>query len=437
MANHLHPWAAGLGLLLAATCGTGMAGPAPSISLVSVPDYGTDGNLTGRVSGVASASNAVAVHIFAGGWWTKPTFATPATTIGTDGVWSCDITTGGSDAYASQIAAYLIPATYSPPLASGWAQLPEALDAAALAQVRVTRPYSRRLAFSGYDWSVKDSRELTTGPGNNYFSDSASNAWVATDGRLHMKIARRAGRWYCAELVSLRSFGYGTYRITLDSPADALDARAVLGLFTWNDDGPYVHRELDVEVSRWTNAADTNNAQFVVQPYDTPGHLLRYRVPAAAATSTHSFAWASNRVDYASQTGTYGLPPATNAITAQWAFTTNGVPLAGGENFRINLWLADTNGPADAQDEEVIISRFVFVPQPVPPPAWVHLPASSPHGFVGIASNEPQLTYDVEVSTNLVQWQAWTSLTATNTALEVRDTNTPSQRYYRLSVPPQ
>ena len=48
--------------------------------------------------------------------------------------------------------------------------------------------------------------------------------------------------------------------------ADALDARAVLGLFTWNDDAPYTHREIDIELSRWDNASDANNAQYVVQP---------------------------------------------------------------------------------------------------------------------------------------------------------------------------
>src|SRR5258708_3441244 len=112
------------------------------------------------------------------------------------------------------------------------------------------RPEVRRLRFSGYDWTVKSS-DGRVGPGPNYFSDSNDNVLVDAQGRLHLLITQPNGRWYCAEVISIRSFGYGTYRFYLDTNLDNLDPQIVLGMFTWNDAPAYNHREIDIEVSRW------------------------------------------------------------------------------------------------------------------------------------------------------------------------------------------
>lgn len=303
----------------------------------------------------------------------------------------------------------------------------------------MTRPFTRQFSFSGYDWSVKDSREQRTGPGNNYFSASSSNVWVAEDGRLHLKINHRDGRWYCAELVSQRSFGYGTYRVFLDSAADNLNANVVLGLFTWNDDGPYAHRELDVELSRWSDADDTNNAQFVVQPWDQPGHRVRYRIQTEVTNSTHSFTWRSNRADFVSYVGSYALPPAMNTAIAQWSFSTNGAPQAGGENFRINFWLCNTNGTTDGLDEEIVISRFVFVPEQIPQPIWTDARWSANGQFAALSKCEPQLTYQVKASTNMISWNTMATFTATNGTMSFLETNSINVpcRFYQLAVPQQ
>jgi len=293
-------FAGALSLIL--TAGFAAAVEQPQVAFTHVPAYGSTEDLSGRVENVDFATHAVAVYIFIGGWWSKPTFEAPLSPIAPDGTWTCDITTGGSDMYATQIAAYVVPIGYAPPLAEGWPQLPDVLDANAVASVRATRPFTRRIEFAGYEWSVKESRGLPTGPGNNVFSDSSSNVWVDAQGRLHLKICRRDGVWSCAEVVSVRSFGHGTYRIFADTAADALDARAVLGLFTWNDDAPYTHREIDIELSRWDNASDANNAQYVVQPWQPPGHLTRFRVPPDVTNATYSFSWRTNRIDFA----TYG-----------------------------------------------------------------------------------------------------------------------------------
>jgi len=418
----------------------GLAAESPAIEFTHIPAYESPDDLTGQVSNVNYPDYRVAVYIYIGGWWSKPTFANPLSIIQTDGTWACDITTGGSDIYATQIAAYLVSANYDPPLAAGWSQLPDTLKSNALAQVRITRPFSRNLSFSNYGWSVKDSHGAQTGPGNNYFSDSVSNVWTDAQGSLHMKICKRADIWSCAELVSQRSFGYGTYRIFLDSTADNIDTNVVLGLFTWNDDAPYAHREIDVELSRWGSVTDTNNAQFVVQPWDQAEHLKRYRIPPSITNSTHSFTWHSNRIDYISHEGHFTLPPSSNTVVFQWSFTeTNEVPQTGGENFRINLWLNNTSGTTDGEDEEIIINRFAFIPYPLPQPVWADAQWTSNSEFSLTSTAEPQVAYRLQTSTNLTDWSTHSTLTPTNDTLNFTDAQSlhPPRLFYRLSIPDQ
>jgi len=125
------------------SCGS-IAGGAgtPSIAFTSVPALGSTDSLNGRVLHVIPANFYVAVYIFVPngeGWWIKPTFATPDTTVNCDGTFSADVTTGGLDTEATIITAFLLPNTYSPPLLGGSATLPGALYAAAVATVSANR----------------------------------------------------------------------------------------------------------------------------------------------------------------------------------------------------------------------------------------------------------------------------------------------------------
>jgi hypothetical protein len=214
-------------------------------------------------------------------------------------------------------------------------------------------PY-RVLSFSGYDWRVKSSVDRV-GPGPNYFSDSGKNVWVDKHKRLHLKITRQNGRWECAEIVSMQSFGYGAYRFFLETASPSIDPNVVLGLFTWNDQPAYHHRELDVEISRW-GKPDDEDAQFVVQPFTTPENILRFRLPAHLRSSEQGFLWKPDSVYAYSKRGG---PDA--ALLRDHTFI-NDIPQAGGENARINLWLNDKHGPANGREVEVALSRFQFTP---------------------------------------------------------------------------
>ncbi len=114
-----------------------VSGP-PEITFTHVPVMGSHENLAGCVCN--ANDHALAVFIKVGdSWWSKPYWASPKTEISDDGSWECDVTTGGLDRSATEFAAYLIPASYDPPLAGGDYTLPAELDSIAVAKAQVKR----------------------------------------------------------------------------------------------------------------------------------------------------------------------------------------------------------------------------------------------------------------------------------------------------------
>ena len=113
----------------------------PSITFTYVPPLGSSDNLTGQVLHVSAASYYVAVFIrVLGVWWTKPFWDAPETSINCDGTWVSAIDTGGIDETADEIAAYVLPMTYSVPLAYGdSSSVPDGVAANAVASFAVSR----------------------------------------------------------------------------------------------------------------------------------------------------------------------------------------------------------------------------------------------------------------------------------------------------------
>ncbi|MGO8757450.1 MAG: hypothetical protein ACLQG3_04930 [Terracidiphilus sp.] len=113
----------------------------PSLAFTHVPGLGSTDNLSGQVAHVAPADDYVAVYIHVGtqGWWIKPTFADPKTTLACDGSWTADVTTGGDDTQADTLVAFLLPDDFTPPELGGEADLPQTLYTNAIADASVTR----------------------------------------------------------------------------------------------------------------------------------------------------------------------------------------------------------------------------------------------------------------------------------------------------------
>ena len=213
--------------------------------------------------------------------------------------------------------------------------------------------YPDRVTWSGGSWQVKTSN-AAVGPGPNIFSKA--NVSVDTAGFLHLRIAKDAqGRWTAAEVIGPASYGYGTYTFTVATPLDQLDRNVVLGLFTWSDRPQYAHREIDVEVARWGNAADPTNAQFVVQPYDKPNHLIRFTATNAVRT-VQQFTWRAGQVSFVSRRLD------TGATVASGVYSGTDVPRPGDERVRLNLWLFGGAAPSNGQPVEVVVESFAFTP---------------------------------------------------------------------------
>ncbi|MHC1608982.1 MAG: hypothetical protein ACXQS3_02005 [Candidatus Methanofastidiosia archaeon] len=67
-----------------------------------------------------------------------------------------------------------------------------------------------KIEFSNYMWDVKKS-ENRVGPQNNIFSNSGEDIWVDEFGYLHITLHCREDVWYCTEVCTEQSFGYGIY----------------------------------------------------------------------------------------------------------------------------------------------------------------------------------------------------------------------------------
>jgi hypothetical protein len=394
----------------------GASAQSPAIVITNLPAYGAQGNLDGWVLNTNPATNALAVYIYvAGAWYSKPSCASALTPIQPDGSWSADITTSGSDPTATEIAAFLVPTNYASACVSGVTGLTIPSQATAVVYAVRVAPTARQLNFADYGWWVKTSTGQV-GPGPNYFSASTNNVWVDAQGALHMKITHTNNTWQCAEIISDRSFGYGQYRFSVSAPVSSLDPNVVLGLFTYCNDNVYNYREMDVELSRWADAANVNNAQFVVQPAG-PGKKLKFNVAGGVTNSSYSFVWQTNRVDFECLNGDFTTSPAAADIIQTWSCQV-GVPPAGGETVRFNLWLYQSAPPSNNQEVEVVISKFEFVPLGTPQPARINQ-------FFFQPSSNAQLSvqgladwhYQMFSSSNLSDWLGIGEVLATNSSI--------------------
>jgi hypothetical protein len=330
-----------------------------TVAITHVPPAGAGPDTWGTISGNATGAdlNDCRIVVFARGdvWYVQPQADKPYTTLQAGGHWE----TGTHLGY--EYAALLVKLDYVPPATV--TDLPS-VGGGVLAIVSASPAGgspARTITFSGYDWVVKSSAG-PVGPGPNLFSDSAESVFVDDQGRLHLRILEEAGKWTCAEVVSKRSFSYGTYRFHLATPVDDLDPNVVLGMFTWSDDPAFAHREIDIECARWGKANDPTNAQFVVQPYVPAGHLLRFSIPLGQPHTVQVFIWCPDQVIFESLLGAQSTDAQPPAVAREWKFNGQGVPQAGGENARINLWLNGGVPPARGQNVEVIVRKFEFSP---------------------------------------------------------------------------
>lgn len=210
----------------------------------------------------------------------------------------------------------------------------------------------RIISFAGYDWVVEDSSENTVGPGPNFFSSSEDNVWVDNQGRLHLKIVQRGGKWYCSKVVLWNAYGYHKYVFYVDSRVDQLDKNVVAGLFAYKND----EEEIDIEFSKW---GDTNkdNSQFAIQPSVNQGNKVRFNLLLEDNHSTHFFNWQKESIEFGSYLGN-SLMPSDEEVVKTWTYTGKDIPTSPDLRIKINLWLFKGKFPSDNQDNELVIRDF-------------------------------------------------------------------------------
>lgn len=347
----------------------------PTITITSLPAYGTSGTMLGVVTGVNFATHEVACYAYVEGdrWYTQPSLANPTAPIQPNGQFSMSV--GGPN--CSLFVAVLIPTGCALPVVSGVPQFPASACFLAVGQ---RERFIRLISFAGEIWGVKDAQS-PVGPGSCYFSSSASDVWVDSLGRLHLTIRFSNGKWRSTEVVLLGSQrGYGTYSFTTKTDFRAQDVLATFGAFTYDvfgDDfanGLHPYREIDSEDSAWGQLMAATTSQFVVQHYSVPGNLLAYALPNLSVdpTVTRMIRWEPGSVRFVAALGTHSpcelpIPGAIVDSTYVHAPAQNHlVPAPSRERFRLNLWINHPWGqlPRGAQPVEVIVSDFQFTCRP-------------------------------------------------------------------------
>jgi hypothetical protein len=337
------------------SCQSHRADAGPSIEFSHIPPAAQGGRervdtISGRVRN-GRPRQQIVIYAHAGPWWVQPWPDHPFVPIKADSTWSTETHLG------FEYAALLVDPDYTPlpvmdvaPTQGGSVALVTIVKGAGPPQLAPTRS----LKFSGYDWNV---RMIANDKGgmNNLFE--AENAWTDASGALHMQITKKTDRWSCAEIYLNRGLGYGTYSVTLRDTSH-IDPAAVFTMYTFEDSaGEQHYREMDVEVSRWGDPANKNNAQYVVQPFYIPGNLFAFTAPSG--TLTYVLRWESGHATFKTFRGRSSGAGAQ--LVSEHEFT-SGVPEPGKAIPRLIFYVVASDKSPMQKPSEVVVEKFEYLP---------------------------------------------------------------------------
>jgi hypothetical protein len=228
------------------------------------------------------------------------------------------------------------------------------------------------IMWNGIQWNVKSG---TKKPGPNNWSPS--NAFVDANGDLHLSITNVGGAWYCSEVWTNATFGFGSFQWQVSTAVDNLDPNVVLGLFAYGPPalGPDGTNEIDIEYSRF-GAATGNNGRWTTWPtaITTPPVLGRTAFPlslGADPTTTSSFTWSSSQVVFGTFSGFQAPDSSANPLQS-WSYQPT-VPSAAIAQapmpIHMNLYLYQGSAPTNGQGVDVTIHSFSFTPSAATVPA--------------------------------------------------------------------
>jgi hypothetical protein len=252
---------------------------------------------------------------------------------------------------------------------------------------KTTGSDARMINFAGWEWVVKSG--CGRGPGPNCWSDSEQSVWV-DEGQLHLKIREIDGTWNSAEVYSRACTRYGKHRFFVVGRVDNLDKNVVAAMFLYKDD----LTEIDIEFAKWGEEHPSSNAQYVVQPWDTPGNREPFSMTLNGTHTTHYIDWGVSTIQFRSIHGHYQEPPDAVHLIHEWLYAGEDVPAQEAcLRIHINLWMQKGQPPSDGQEVEIVVSdaQFpspVYLPIIMAPGPWVEITANETHawGKVGPSS---------------------------------------------------
>ena len=218
--------------------------------------------------------------------------------------------------------------------------------------------------FAGYQWAVKGGDNLQPpGPspaGCDYHAGTES-VWVDGEGRLHLKLDEFDTDWRCAEVYLPPLLGFGVYHFLVESRVDQLDKNLVASPFLYRDED----NELDIEFSSWAEDPPTQNAQFVVQPYQAGDNRHRFDMALDNEQSTHIIDWREGPAGLGGQVGFVSMQGHHGAVLFDqiiegWIVISENVPVDETLRVHMNLWAIEGSGPSDGQPAEMIVKDFAF-----------------------------------------------------------------------------
>ena len=324
----------------------------PQISFSKVPVASIGGLNFATIAGSVSHAHPdqrVVLYTKVGSWWVQPDADHSFTSVGPNGDWQRSIHLGTDYAALLVDAGYQIPTNIDvlPAIGNGVVAVktvPGPGNRAKLVRLKTLR-------FSGYDWWLVDTDSDRGGTMHPYRPEN-----VTVDGRgfLHLRITRLADRWSCSELILQRSFGYGTYAVTVVIP-QPIEPSAVLSLFTWDRSGTDVnHREMDINISRWGNA-EGKNVEYILEPYYLSTNVYGLEVkPGLTRFSLH---WEPGKASFESRR----IEPGAESAYLSHTFTGN-VPTPGDETLRMNFCEVMREQAPLRREAEILVQRFQYLP---------------------------------------------------------------------------
>jgi hypothetical protein len=114
---------------------------------------------------------------------------------------------------------------------------------------------------------------------------------------------------------------------------------------------------MDLEMARWGDASNKNNAQYGIQPFYVPGNVARFAAPSG--TLTHSMHWESGRASFKTVRGSSMRPGVP--VVSEHVFT-SGIPSPGQETLQFLFYVIASDKNPVQKENEVVIEKFEYLP---------------------------------------------------------------------------